>query len=181
MPTIKCPLCHSIDQVQRVTAMVEGETHDTRGRSTTIGHSELDGRTDYYAGTGFDRERVGDGRLSASGVSSSTTNVNITQQSRLAKKLVRPYKPVEPPPLDLDRGIGEIVPFLVLGAIPALAFWYWMWFVADAPSFGGFDVLLCFFTPALAAVVWVLVAFPLGLIYLKKNIAHRKNRKKSNS
>lgn len=168
MPTIKCPLCHSIDQVQRVTAIVEGETHDTRGRSTTIGHSELDGRTDYYAGTGFDRERVGDGRLSASGVSSSTTNVNITQQSRLAKKLVRPYKPVESPPLDLGPSNGEMVPFLVLGAIPALAFWYWLWFVDDVPISGGFDVLLCFFTPVLAAVVWVLVAFPLGLIYLKK-------------
>lgn len=65
MSKIECPVCNRIDQAQRVTAIVKGETHDSRGDSTTIGGSQLEGRTDYYAGRGFDRERVGDGRISA--------------------------------------------------------------------------------------------------------------------
>lgn len=163
MPTIECPLCHSIDQAQRVTAIVGGETHDTRGGSTTIGSSQLEGRTDYYAGKGFDRERVGDGRISAGSMNYSTTSINVTQQSRLAKKLGPPSPPTEPPELNFPLSWGDTVASGLLAAIPTLVFWYWLIGLFNLDSFWG--GLLCFIgTPILAIGFWSVIFMLLGRV-----------------
>ncbi len=175
MPTIECPLCHSIDQAQRVTAIVGGETHDTRGDSTTVGSSQLEGRTDYYAAKGFDRERIGDGRISAGSVNYSTTRVDVTQQSRLAKKLARPAPPVEP-----DYSLGSISEKLVmfLAAIPAFLVWVMTANLAESLNVGFIaDVLLLLATFIPTAVVWGSVGFLISEMILRNQYpAQERNR-----
>lgn len=156
MSTIQCPICDRIDQAQRVTAIVEGETHDTTGSGETIGGSHIEGNTDHYLGRGFDRERVGDSRLSASSINYSTTRFNVTQQSRLANKLARPALPAKP-----DYSLSPILQKLVsfLAVIPAFLVWVLTANLAQSLDVGFFvDVLLLFASIIPPTIAWVIVS-----------------------
>lgn len=165
MSKIECPVCNRIDQAQRVTAIVKGETHDSRGDSTTIGGSQLEGRTDYYAGRGFDRERVGDGRISADIINISTTHVNVTQQSRLANKLALPTPPAKP-----SYSLGTISGMLVKFLAGISAFLVW---VLTGDFFSGLnmgflmDVLLLMASLIPPVFAWVIVEELLEKIFLQ--------------
>jgi len=113
---------------------------------------------------------VGDGRFSASGVNFSTTSINVTQQSRLAKKLVPPSPPIEPPTLTypLDKALIAVIG--VLAAVPALAFWWWLMgkINFDAVSFGEnvWTFISCFFgAPLLGMGLWAIVFYVLGEVF----------------
>lgn len=156
MSTIQCPICDRIDQIQRVTAIVEGETHDTTGGGETIGGSHIEGNTDHYMGRGFDRERVGDSRLSASSVNYSTTRFNVTKQSRLANKLARPASPAKPD-YSLSPMSQKLVAFLA--AIPAFFVWVLTANLAQSLDVGFFvDVLLLVVSFIPPTIAWVIVS-----------------------
>lgn len=107
MSGIECPLCIRVDMVQKVTAIVEGETNQTSGYSTTINKSSISGQQDYY---GRQDGYAGRGELSGAIHSQSSTNISATQQSRLAQKLRPPSKPTQPAEPDFSTSIFSGLP-----------------------------------------------------------------------
>lgn len=93
---ISCPNCHQIDAVQKVTAIVGGETHRTTGTETTSMRSTFSGKQEMYASQGWSKEKVGQGEISASGYTHGSSTVSVTQQSTLAKTLTPPVQPKPP-------------------------------------------------------------------------------------
>jgi hypothetical protein len=88
-----CPKCNQIDQIQKLTTIVAAGTHTTSGVTTTSGQTNIEGNQKHYAqGTGY----VGSSSLSGKAHSSSSTSINITEQSNLAMKLISPSKPQKP-------------------------------------------------------------------------------------
>ena len=93
MSGIECQSCDQIDMVQKVTAIVQGETHNTSGHSSTTSVSSISGDEDYFSKVGGYEKQTGRGKLSGNIYGSSNTEINSTQQSALATKLLPPLKP----------------------------------------------------------------------------------------
>lgn len=103
MSRISCPSCDKDDMVQKVTAIVEGETHQTSGYSSTTTTSKLSGSEQIYSRTSDGERYTGRGEISGNIAGSSSTSINSTQRSRLAEKLMPPPKPPSPiRPKDAD-------------------------------------------------------------------------------
>lgn len=129
MAGIDCPICANIDLVQKVTAIAEGETHLTSGYSSTTNTSSISGKQDYY--TQQDRY-VGHGDLSGTIRSHSSTDINTTQQSRLAQKLAPPPEPPIPAEPNFESsvlsgfpewigiGLGIVIWFLIIAVLVAI-------------------------------------------------------------
>lgn len=49
---IECPFCQRVDMIQKVTAIVEGETHETSGYSSTTNTSKISGQQNYHTRQG---------------------------------------------------------------------------------------------------------------------------------
>lgn len=143
---VNCPSCKSIDMIQKVTAIVEGETLDTKGESTTKSSSKISGNQDFYARVSGSEKNIGRGDISGQANSSSSTFINTTQQSRLARKLTPPLRPYAPykPELDTDMSkVGDyatkgaliigVVMFLLLGSL--LGFDSWITIVISIVTF----------------------------------------------
>jgi len=113
-----CPKCKSIDQIQKLSTIVTSGTRTTSGVSATLGETNLAGSQRHYAqGTGY----VGSSELSGKAYSASSTLIDATEQSELAKKLASPRKPKEPV---LKRpGFGDWFSsaFGVVGLVAAIA------------------------------------------------------------
>lgn len=168
MAGIDCPLCSNVDLVQKVTAIAEGETHHTRGYSSTTNTSNISGKQDYY--TKQDRY-AGHGDLSGTIQSQSSTNINMTQQSRLAQKLAPPPEPLLPPkpnfkgslfsgfPEWASIGLGIVIWFLIimllLAIFPGLA----------EGSFWTALLTACVGAPLLAGLVLGILASVIGSIW----------------
>lgn len=88
-----CPKCKSIDQIQKLSAIITSGTRITSGVSTTMGETNFAGSQRYYAQVaGY----IGNSELSGKAYSASSTLIDATEQSDLAKKLSPPRKPQEP-------------------------------------------------------------------------------------
>ncbi|HPD41375.1 MAG TPA: zinc ribbon domain-containing protein [Anaerolineae bacterium] len=88
-----CPICKSIDQIQKLSTIVTSGTRTTAGISSTLEKTDLSGSQRHYVrGTGY----VADSELSGKSYSSSSTLIDATEQSNLAKRLSPPSKPQEP-------------------------------------------------------------------------------------
>lgn len=115
-----CPICRSIDQIQKLSTIVTSGTRKTSGISSTFEKTGLSGSQRHYArGTGY----VGDSELSGKAYSTSSTLIDATEQSNLAKRLSPPSKPQEP---ILERPgsqgrVGEVLGSFFIGAISLLA------------------------------------------------------------
>lgn len=103
--------------IQKVTAIVEGETHQTSGYSSTTNTSNIAGQQNYYT---RQDEHIGRGDLSGKIRSSSSTSISSTQQSRLAQKLEPPSRPSPPNEPNFNASITSILPenlTMVIGGI----------------------------------------------------------------
>lgn len=97
-----CPKCKSIDQIQKLSTIVTAGTRNTSGVSATMEGANLVGSQRHYAQKGG---YVGSSELSGKAYSASSTLINATEQSNLAKRLSPPREPQEP---ELNRpGFGE--------------------------------------------------------------------------
>lgn len=95
MSHIDCPSCKKDDMVQKITAIVDGETTNTSGYSHTSGSSDLSGSQNIYDSQG---RYIGEGRISGSSSGGSSTSINATQRSNLATMLQPPHAPQKPYP-----------------------------------------------------------------------------------
>ena len=88
-----CPKCKNIDQIQKLSTIVSAGTRNTSGVSATTGETNLAGDQRHYArGTGY----VGSSELSGKAYSTSSTFIDATEKTDLAKRLSPPRKPQEP-------------------------------------------------------------------------------------
>lgn len=130
MSNIDCPLCQRIDMVQKVTAIVEGETHQTSGYSSTTNTSNIAGQQNYYT---RQNEHVGHGNLSGEIHSRSSTNISATQQSHLAQKLKAPTRPSPPTEPNFNASVTSSIPEnagMIMGGV--------IWFLASILLFAVF-------------------------------------------
>jgi len=113
-----CPKCKSIDQIRKLSTIVTSGTRTTSGVSATLGETNLAGSQRHHAqGTGY----VGSSELSGKAYSASSTLIDATEQSELAKKLASPRKPKAP---ELERPEVDdwfIAMFGVVALVPAIA------------------------------------------------------------
>jgi len=100
MSKISCPICEKDDMVQKVTAIVQGETNSTSGYSSSSGYSSISGD-----------------HISASGYSSGYTRMSATQSSRLAQQLHAPMRPSAPEKPDVQRSIFDLTGIFVLAVV----------------------------------------------------------------
>lgn len=108
-----CPKCGNIDQIQKLSTIITSGTRKTSGVSATMGETNLAGSQRHYAqGTGY----VGSSEVSGKAFSASSTLIDATEQSELAKRLSPPPKPQEPAPK--RPGFGEW--FSTAGGIVAI-------------------------------------------------------------
>lgn len=120
MSEINCPQCRKDDAVQKVTAIVQGETHTTKGYSTSHDYSNISGSQKVYSSTG---NYGGCGELSGGVSTTSSTRIDATQRSTLAQQLLPPSPPSEPvKPITSDLS-GKVGGLFLLGVIPGIYLW----------------------------------------------------------
>ncbi len=118
MTDVNCPLCNRVDMVQKVTAIVQRDTHKTSGTTQTQSVSDFRGGIDIY---GKDGSYRGQNNTSGYQVTKSTTEINTTQMSDLAKSLInaKPDKPTAPVKPEERGGVSLVLwSFLGLLTIP---------------------------------------------------------------
>ncbi len=109
MTSIDCPSCGLVDAVQKVTAIVEGETHHTTGHTRTSTYSSISGKQDFYAQeNAWKKTKIGQGKISGDTYGTSFERINAVQQSDLAQKLMPPDKPTPPAKPDFTS-FGSII------------------------------------------------------------------------
>jgi len=179
MVGIECPICSNVDLVQKVTAIAEGETHHTSGYSSTTNTSSISGKQDYY--TQQDRY-AGHGDLSGTIQSQSSTNINTTQQSRLAQKLASPAEPSLPAepnfkssllsgfPEWVSIGLGVVIWFLIIMLMLAI-----FPGVADG-SFWTALLMTCVGAPLLAGLVLGILAMVIEFIWNRSKFPAEKRQ-----
>lgn len=115
--SIACPSCGRVDSIQKVTAIVEGETYHTTGHSRTSTFSSTSGKQNFYTQeNAWKKTKIGEGKISGDTYGSSSESINAVQQSNLAQKLMPPDKPTPPtrptfvswPSLISSGGVGII-------------------------------------------------------------------------
>jgi hypothetical protein len=115
MPSINCPICGKDDMVQKVTAIVQGETHTTSGYSSTFGTTNIDGNQKYYTSSG---DYAGRGKVSGNAHNSSFTRVNAIQQSTLAQLLTPQFEQPTAPRKPIIGLVGQTENQIAIKLIP---------------------------------------------------------------
>lgn len=89
---IDCPTCNSMDMIQKVTSIVQGETHQTTGSSHSFGTGTVSGQQTHYS----QGSKLGNSDFSGTTFNSSSGYINTTQRSTLAGRLSPPQRPKSP-------------------------------------------------------------------------------------
>lgn len=129
MTSIDCPSCGRVDSIQKITAIVEGETHHTTGHSRTSTFSNTSGKQDFYAQeNAWKKTKIGQGKISGDTYGSSFESINAVQQSNLAQKLMPPDKPTPPAKPDfiswlslIGSGSLGVIVGLIMGLVIGVA------------------------------------------------------------
>jgi hypothetical protein len=91
--TNACPICRSIDRIQKLSSICAAETRESSGSTRATSETTVEGHQEFYS---RDRQFIGSGELSGSAFTAGTAFSRSIEQSNLAKKLIPPIKPFAP-------------------------------------------------------------------------------------
>jgi DNA-directed RNA polymerase subunit M/transcription elongation factor TFIIS len=109
-----CPKCLNNDQIQKLSTIVSAGTLTSSGVATTSGETKLAGDQRHYVQqVGY----VGSSTISGNAYSKSSTEINVTEQTALVKKLS--LSPIPQEPVLQKIGISKwfVWIFLIVGSI----------------------------------------------------------------
>jgi len=191
MTSIDCPSCGRVDSIQKITAIVEGETHHTTGHSRALTFSSTSGKQDFYAQeNAWKKTKIGQGKISGDTYGSSFESINAVQRSNLAQKLMPPDKPKPPAKPDfiswlslISSGSVGIIVGLIVGIIAMIAAFIAIIFLAgeiakmsDVAVLIGIVVFLAnfFISPLIGVIIGVIACIMVGMVfgYLTNKIAY---------
>jgi hypothetical protein len=109
-----CPKCMNNDQIQKLSTIVNAGTLTSSGVSTTSGETQINGNQRHYVQkVGY----VGSSTISGNAFSKSSTEIYVTEQTTLVKKLSLAPMPQEPVLKKIGMSKWFVWIFLIIGTL----------------------------------------------------------------